>query len=105
MKAKPNTAQETALRAAVAETLKYSVKPSDMTEDAEWFLEMTRQVHKKRFIASGGALKDVLRVDNETDADLIVAGDDSALVGIERRIAFNWREHERKYRRFKQGDS
>lgn len=105
VKVKPNCTQETALSAAVAETLKYSVKPSDMTADADWFLEMTRQVHKKRFIASGGALKDVLRADEETNDDLLVQGENNASEASETRLAFNWREHERKYLRFKQADS
>ena len=39
------------LRAAAAETLKYSVKPSDMIKDPAWFLEMTRQVHRLRFMS------------------------------------------------------
>ncbi|KEM81862.1 replication family protein, partial [Escherichia coli 7-233-03_S3_C1] len=39
------------------ETLKYSVKPEDMANDPEWFLELTRQLHKRRFISTGGALK------------------------------------------------
>ncbi|MER3250398.1 protein rep, partial [Salmonella enterica] len=41
------------LQGAVAETLKYSVKPDDMAADPAWFLELTRQVHKRRFIATG----------------------------------------------------
>lgn len=45
------------LQSAVAETLKYSVKPEDMANDPEWFLELTRQLHKRRFISTGGALK------------------------------------------------
>ncbi|KYI93173.1 hypothetical protein AIZ11_24710, partial [Salmonella enterica subsp. enterica serovar Typhimurium] len=46
------------VRGAVAETLKYSTKPADMVADPEWFLELTRQTHKRRFVATGGALKD-----------------------------------------------
>ncbi|MBM2994428.1 protein rep, partial [Escherichia coli] len=42
---------------AVAETLKYSTKPADMVADPEWFLELTRQTHKRRFVATGGALR------------------------------------------------
>nr|AYU67722.1 replication protein [Escherichia coli] len=37
------------LQSAVAETLKYSVKPEDMANDPEWFLELTRQLHKAPF--------------------------------------------------------
>ena len=39
-----------------------------MVADPEWFLELTRQTHKRRFVATGGALKDVLKLDQETDA-------------------------------------
>ena len=45
------------MRGAVAETLKYSTKPADMVADPEWFLELTRQTHKRRFVATGGALR------------------------------------------------
>ena len=61
----------TLLKDAVAETLKYSTKPADMTTDPQWFLELTKQTHKKRFMASGGVLKDLLREDQETNDDLI----------------------------------
>lgn len=88
------------LRKAVAETLKYSVKPSDMTKDDQWFLELTKQTHKKRFIAAGGALKDVLKLEQETNQDLIVTeGDQNALSSEDPLIAFGWREQERIYRR------
>ena len=45
------------VRGAVAETLKYSTKPADMVADPEWFLELTRQTHKRRFVATGGTQK------------------------------------------------
>lgn len=64
------------LRGAVKETLKYSVKPGDMTDDPEWFLELTRQTHRKRVIATGGALKDVLRVEDESNDDLLLLNDE-----------------------------
>ncbi|MDX7993652.1 protein rep, partial [Xenorhabdus littoralis] len=61
------------IRGAVSETLKYSTKPADMVADPAWFLELTRQTFKRRFIATGGALKDVLKLDQETNEDLILA--------------------------------
>lgn len=106
----PEAAQTTldamgqALQRAVAETLKYSVKPGDMTADAEWFLELTRQTHKRRFVATGGALKNVLRVDEETDADLVMADGQAEGEDDGSRLAFNWRETERRYRRAPKGD-
>ena len=46
------------------ETLKYSVKPSDLALEGDkgaWLHEMTKQVHKMRFIATGGVLKGILQ--------------------------------------------
>jgi plasmid rolling circle replication initiator protein Rep len=42
---------------AVAEVLKYAVKPSDMVRDHAWFLALTDQLHKTRAVAIGGILK------------------------------------------------
>lgn len=91
------------LRGAVAETLKYSTKPADMVADSAWFLELTRQTFKRRFVATGGALKDILKVEDEADSDLVGltetdADDDGT------RLAFDWKKDERKYRRFPKGD-
>lgn len=89
------------LNAAVSETLKYAVKPDDMTTGSpEWFLELTRQTHKLRFIATGGALKDVLKLDSETDQDLALQGEISPDEDEEQhRLAFAWREGEKRYKR------
>lgn len=82
---------------AARETLKYAVKPSDMTTDPKWFLEITRQLHKLRFIASGGALKDMLQERDEANEGLLVLGDgetdDSA------KLYFDWRRPVRRYKR------
>ncbi|MCZ6127844.1 protein rep, partial [Escherichia coli] len=48
--------------------MKYSTKTADMVADTEWFLELTRQTHNRRYVATVGALKDVLKLDQETDA-------------------------------------
>ena len=37
----------------IPEILKYQVKESDLVADREWFLELTRQLHKTRAIAVG----------------------------------------------------
>lgn len=94
-----------ALQGAVAETLKYSTKPSDMTDDDDadgWFLELTRQTHKRRFIATGGALKDVLKLDDETDEDLI--GQDGEGTDEGPNLAFSWNDSQRHYLRNKGAD-
>lgn len=48
------------VRNAVAETLKYSVKPSDGIEDAHWLYIITRQLFKTRAVGVGGVLKKLM---------------------------------------------
>lgn len=94
-----------ALQGAVAETLKYSTKPSDMTDQEGsdgWFLELTRQTHKRRFIATGGALKDVLKLDDETDDDLALSEGEGSDDGS--RLAFDWKTGKRRYMRNRGAD-
>jgi plasmid rolling circle replication initiator protein Rep len=88
-------ATESPIRRAVAETLKYAVKPEDM--QGEWLLELTRQVHKLRFIASGGVLKNILRETEETERDLLLADEDGDGEGGEPDIWFDWRRQIRRY--------
>lgn len=87
------------LRGVVVETLKYSTKPADMLVDPEWFLELTRQVHKRRFVATGGVLKDVLQLERETNEDLIMADGMAEGADDGSRLAFSWRAVAKKYRR------
>lgn len=88
-----------ALRGAVAETLKYSTKPSDMTTDDVWFLELTRQTRKRRFVATGGVLKDTLTIDRKTDEDLVLTDDTAEGEDDGSRLAFGWKKASRRYRR------
>jgi hypothetical protein len=89
---------------AAPEVLKYATKPLDMLADPEWLYELTRQVHRLRFIATGGVLKDVLREDQESDADLVhVEGSEEAAeesIGV---MSFAWQQQARKYRRTQAG--
>ncbi|EEV6722892.1 protein rep [Escherichia coli] len=87
------------LRGAVVETLKYSTKPADMLADPEWFLELTRQVHKRRFVATGGALKNVLQLERETNEDLIMADGMPEGTDDGSRLAFSWVPVVKKYQR------
>lgn len=87
------------LRGVVVETLKYSTKPADMLVDPEWFLELTRQVHKRRFVATSGVLKDVLQLERETNEDLIMADGMAEGADDGSRLAFSWRAVAKKYRR------
>lgn len=81
----------------VPELLKYCTKESDLVADKEWFLELTRQMHKMRAIATGGVLKEYLRELEEEPEDLI--GKDSDDPGSdETSLYFGWVRKEKKYR-------
>lgn len=92
------------LRGAVSETLKYAVKPADFKSDSQWFIEMTRQTHKKRFLATGGALKDILKPEEETNEDLLKTGndddseDDTDDLNL---LGFEWNKKQKEYHRSK----
>lgn len=63
---------------ALCETLKYTVKPSDLVGDVDWLISLTEQLHKTRAIATGGLFKDYLKdlEKEETEQDLIAAGEE-----------------------------
>jgi len=88
---------------AVMETLKYSTKPGDMTQTPEWLAEYAVQTWKMRFIASGGALKDVLKENEETNQDLITpeGQEESGEVTEKSALMFDWETGDKKYRRRK----
>ena len=85
---------------AICETLKYSVKPDDLivSRDAgAWLHEMTRQVHKMRFIATGGVLKGVLKPDDEISTEEMLTSSEEVEETDERRIAFQYHREHRRY--------
>ena len=91
---------------AAAETLKtfgYSVKPDQAAADPEWFLEMMRQVHRKRFFASGGVLREAFR-EPETDEELIQGGQPAEGEDDGSRVAFAWTPSQKRYRRAPKAD-
>jgi hypothetical protein len=95
VKARGGDSGESPLRRAVMETLKYSVKPSDLTLSRDWLVELTSQVYKLRFVASGGVLKGVLRESDESDEDLMLldeGGDSGDPV-----LHFEWRRQAKRY--------
>ena len=85
---------------AICETLKYSVKPSDLALERDkgaWLHEMTKQVHKMRFIATGGVLKGILKPEDEiTTEEMISSSEEVQDVG-ESRVVFQFKPEYRKY--------
>lgn len=81
----------------VPEILKYQVKESDLVADREWFLELTKQLHKTRAVAVGGVLREYLRDLEEEPEDLIGESDDPDPVD-EGSLYFGWKRLEKRYR-------
>jgi plasmid rolling circle replication initiator protein Rep len=96
VKARSGATGESPLRRAVYETLKYSVTPEDMM-DRDWLLELTKQVFRLRFIASGGVLKNVLRETEETEQDLLLADEDGDGEASDPQLFFDWRREIKRY--------
>ena len=83
----------------VPEILKYCTKESDMVHDREWFLELTRQMHKLRCIGTGGVLKDYLHELEQEPEDLIHTDEEQdSTEADEGSLWFGWRQVEKKYR-------
>jgi plasmid rolling circle replication initiator protein Rep len=83
--------------AAVAEILKYAVKPSDMVRDHDWFLALTDQLHKTRAVAIGGILK---RYITERERENLIQEPGEELQPSEAsRLYFGWKQEVRRYRR------
>lgn len=64
------------LSGAVAEVIKYVAKPSDLFQNLDWFIEFCQQVHRLRFVATGGLLKDVFK-EEEKSEDLLLRDEES----------------------------
>lgn len=87
------------LHAGVKEVLKYGIKPADMVENPDWFLELTCQTYKLRFVAAGGVLKDVLKVDEESDEDLALLDEGDGNVDEDKLVTFGWHKPVKRYRK------
>jgi hypothetical protein len=82
---------------AVAEILKYAVKPSDMVRDHDWFLELTDQLHKTRAVAIGGILKRYIK-ERERE-NLIQEPGEEPTEKEKARLYFGWKQKVRRYRK------
>ena len=83
----------------VPEILKYCVKESDLVADREWFVELTKQMHKMRTIATGGVLKKYLKQLEEEPEDLIGTDENKTEEEIdEGHLLFNWKSKVKKYK-------
>jgi plasmid rolling circle replication initiator protein Rep len=98
-KGKKLTGQE--LVKSVSETLKYSVKPSDMLEDRSWVVELIKQVHNLRFLAAGGLLKGVFVKRELTNEEMIHTGENEYHGEEIAELRYWWRRFDKRYVRGK----
>jgi plasmid rolling circle replication initiator protein Rep len=83
--------------AAVAEILKYAVKPSDMVRDHAWFLTLTDQLHYTKPVAVGGILKHYIK-EREPEKLTEEPGEEEPEEKAE-QLFFGWKREVRRYRR------
>lgn len=85
------------LMAAVVETVKYTVKPSDMVQNDDWFLEVANQLYKTRTISVGGIFKQYLKA-SDIERDFML---DSERLENSGGFFFGWRNQVKRYQYIK----
>lgn len=84
----------------IAEAVKYSIKPDDLTSDADWLIELTCQTYKLRFISTGGILKDAIKEFERSEKDLLLAKDEKDLdPNRDPDLWFDWQRIEKRYKK------
>lgn len=88
----------------ISKTFNYSIEAEQYEKPDAWLLEYFRQVHRKRFIVSGGSLKNAIkdiREDEESNDDLINTDDDNSEPDLkeEEKLYFGWRNKEFVYKK------
>lgn len=88
------------LETAVQELLKYSVKESDLLADPEFLYVLTDEIFKKRFISSGGILKNILKEKDENTEEFLTDEELNEIEDIENTedsIVFKFNRNFNKY--------
>lgn len=82
----------------VPELLKYCVKESDLVVDREWFIELTRQLHKMKAVTVGGVLRQYL-ADLEKEPEDLIGKDEEGEGDLdEGHLYFGWKRKQKKYK-------
>ncbi|MBT9136431.1 MAG: hypothetical protein DDT34_01510 [Firmicutes bacterium] len=97
-----NADKSLAMAGAVAEVLKYATKSKDLIQDPDWTLEFFKQVHHKRFLAAGGALKDAIKKAEAAESDeafIEAEKDETQTIETGVQMRFTWRTKQQAYYR------
>jgi len=92
--------KEDDLATAVQELLKYSVKEADLLADPNFLYVLTEEIFKKRFISSGGILKNILKENDEIDEDFLTDEELNEIEEVENEedsIVFKFNRNYQKY--------
>jgi plasmid rolling circle replication initiator protein Rep len=87
------------VQSALAETLKYSVKPDDLVTDQDWLAELTKQLHKTRAVTLGGVFKNYLSEEEPEDLINTDELDFEGLIDTGETITFGWIEKLKRYQK------
>jgi plasmid rolling circle replication initiator protein Rep len=85
------------IETAIPEMLKYTTKESQLIENREFFIELTRQMNRVRCVASGGILKEYFKDIENDETDLIGEGDENSSDEDYEMLVFNWSNKSKKY--------
>jgi plasmid rolling circle replication initiator protein Rep len=91
------------LFSAVIETLKYGVKPADIKGDKDFLYAITEQLHKLRFVDTGGVLKGILKDEKSlSNHDLVDTKHpeevhESEIKNGKGIVTFRWQPARRRY--------
>lgn len=86
---------------ALCETLKYSVKESDLVEDSVWLEELTKQLYKTRRISLGGVFKNYLSEDEPEDLIHADLSTDEPATEDDPRVRFYYEKIAHRYKKDK----
>ena len=83
----------------VREVVKYSTKPQDLLQDADWLVNYIRQVHNLRFFSTGGIVKEILGELEREGEDLVHAGEEepAADADVLAQSWFDWKKEVARY--------
>lgn len=95
---KDQTEQE-AVGEAASEALKYALKPSDMTADADWSKAVATISHGRRFLGTGGILKGILADQEEATAEDEAEDIEKLASDVRQETGYSWSAPAKKYRR------
>lgn len=82
---------------SLLETLKYSIKPSDLVADKDWLIEVTKQLKNVRMVSVGGTFKEF--ISSEDPTNLITEGENDPQGADLAELFFQWETQFKQYRR------